>query len=232
MAEESDLQYKDISELRKELEAMKGRKDISARDLYQSVQKMSQTMSDMLEVFGAAAEQMRQEEKEYGTDSKKNDLILSKLDKVIEQNKTIAEGMVSVVEMVKEKLVMPAKEREEPMFRPMPEPKPFEPRPFMKPQQDWQPRPEFKPRQQPSMQQMSQQMPQPSFNPTSFTPPLNPPSFGQAPNPPLNPPNLNPPDFGMPSLQPTPEPDLDFPETDLGLEEEPKKKGLFGMFKK
>ena len=222
MAEESDLQYKDISELRKELEAMKGRKDISARDLYQSVQKMSQTMSDMLEVFGAAAEQMRQEEKEYGTETKKNDLILSKLDRVIEQNRTIAEGMVSVVEMVKEKLVMPAKEREEPMFKPMPEP-----RPFMKPQQDWQPRPEFKPRQQAPMPQMSQQMPQPSFNPTSFTPPLNPPSFAQAPNPP----NLTPPDFGMPSLQPSPEPDLDFPEEPL-FGEEPKKKGLFGMFKK
>ena len=217
MAEESDLQYKDISELKKELEAMKGRKDISARDLYQSVQKMSQTMSDMLEVFGAAAEQMRQEEKEYGIETKKHELILSKLDKVIEQNKTIAEGMVSVVDMVKEKLVMPA--NEEQMFK-APEPKPF------KPAMDWQPRPEFKPRQmqQPSMAQLSQPMPQPSFNPTSFTPPLSPPSFTQAPNPP--------PDFGMPSLQPSPEPDLDFPEEPLGLEEEPKKKGLFGMFKK
>lgn len=225
MAEESDLQYKDISELRKELESMKGRKDISARDLYQTVQKMSQTMSDMLEVFGAAAEQMSQEEKEYGAETKKHELILSKLDRVIEQNKTIAEGMVSVVEMMKENLAMPAKEEQ--MF------KAPEPRQFMKPQQDWQPRPEFKPRPQPSMQQMSQPMPQPSFNPTSFTPPLNPPSFAQAPNPPpINQPNLSPPDFGMPSLQPTPEPDLDFPEEPLGLEEEPKKKGLFGMFKK
>jgi hypothetical protein len=180
-------------------------------------------MSDMLEVFGAAAEQMRQEEKEYGSDTKKHDLILAKLDRVIEQNKTIAEGMVSVVEMVKEKLVMPAKEEQ--IFK-APEPKPF-----MKPQPDWQPKQEFKPRQmpQPSMAQLSQQAQQP-FNPTSFTPPLNPPSFAQAP-PSINSPNLPPPDFGMPSLQPAPEPDLDFPEEPL-LEEEPKKKGLFGMFKK
>jgi hypothetical protein len=179
-------------------------------------------MSDMLDVFGAAAEQMRQEEKDYGADTKKHDLILAKLDRVIEQNKTIAEGMVSVVEMVKEKLVMPAKEEQ--MFK-APEPKPFRP-------MEWQPKQEFKPRQmpQPSMAQLSQQA-QPSFNPASFTPPLNPPSFAQTPTPPLNPPNLPPPDFGMPSLQPAPEPDLDFPEEPL-LEEEPKKKGLFGMFKK
>ena len=44
-------------------------------------------------------------------------------------------------------------------------------------------------------------------------------------------------DFGMqmPPMQPEPSPelpDLDFPEEHFGLEEEPKKKGLFGMFKK
>ena len=221
--EESDLQYKDISELKKELEMMKGRKDISVKELYQTVQKLAQTMSDMLEVFGAAAEQMKQEEKEYGAETKKHEIIIAKLDKVIEQNKRIAEGMVSVVEMVKEKLVMPAKEREEPMFKPMPEP-----RQFMKPMQDWQPRQER--RMQP-MPQMSQPMQQPSFNPASFTPPLSPPSFAQVTNTPAMP-QISQPDFDMPSLQPAPEPDLDFPEEPSLLEEEPKKKGIFGMFKK
>ena len=38
-------------------------------------------------------------------------------------------------------------------------------------------------------------------------------------------------DFGMPPMEPAPSLDMDFPDLDLG-EEEPKKKGLFGMFKK
>ena len=56
MAEEDDLvSYKDISELKKDLEGMKGRKDISIKELYDAVQKLAQTMTDILEIFGAAA---------------------------------------------------------------------------------------------------------------------------------------------------------------------------------
>lgn len=201
MAEEDDLvPYKDISDLKKELEGMKGRKDISVKELYDAVQKLAQTMTDILEVFGAAAEQMKLEEREYESEARKHEMIISKLDKLIDQNKTIAEGMVAIVEMVKEKIVAPAKEREESMFKPRPEP-----RPFMKPP-EWQPRPEpMMPRAQPMMA---------------------PPQMAHQPMPP--------PDFGMqmPPMQPMPLPDLDFPEESFGLEEEPKKKGLFGLFKK
>ena len=128
-------------------------------------------------------------------------MIISKLDKLIEQNRTIAEGMVAIVEMVKERIIAPAKEREE-MFKPQKEeslfrPRP-EPKPFMKP--EWQPRPEPVQRTQPIF----------------ATPLMPPPDF-----------------FGMmPPMQPEPSPDLDFPEEPFPLEEEPRKKGLFGMFKK
>ena len=106
MAEGEDfIPYKDISELKKELDGMKGRKDIPAKELYDSVQKLSQTMTGMLEVFGAAAEQMKLEEREYESESKKHEIIVSKLDKVVEQNKTIAEAMVGIVDMLKEKLI-------------------------------------------------------------------------------------------------------------------------------
>ena len=207
MAEE-DLAYKDISELKKELEGMKGRKDISAKELYDAVHGLSQTISDMLEVFGAAAEQMRLEEKGYEAEAKKHEVIMSKLDKVIDQNKTIAEGMVAIVEMVKEKIVAPAKEREE-AFRPRAEPMGLsEPKPFMRPQ--WQPKPE----QMMPRQAMQQPMPPPSFSPQSMTPQM-------------------PPDFGMqlPPLEPTPSPEFDLEEPSLP-EEGPKKKGLFSRFKK
>ena len=211
MAEEDfDLvPYKDISELKRELEGMKGRKDIPANDIYNAVQKLAQTMTDMLEVFGAATEQMKMDEREYESEARKHEMIISKLDKLIEQNRTIAEGMVAIVEMVKERIIAPAKEREE-LFKPQKEeslfrPRP-EPRPFMRP--EWQPRPEPVQRTQPIM----------------APPPMTA----------TMPPPMPPPDFGMrlPPMEPAPPPDLDFPEEPFQLEEEPKKKGLFGMFKK
>lgn len=199
MAEEEDfIPFEDISKLKKGLEGIKEKKDVSAQELYEAVQKLAETITDMLEVFGAAAEQMKLEEKEYDANSKKQDLVISRLDKMIDQNKTIAEAMVGVVDMIKEKLVAPAKQEEQ-LFKPRPEPMPF-----MRPQPEWQPRPEpMMPRAQPLM---------PPTMPTQ-TPPM---------------PDL---DLEMPPMEPTPPPDLNFPEEPL-LEEEPKKKGLFGMFKK
>jgi hypothetical protein len=197
MAEEEEF-YKDISDLKKELEGVKGRKDVSVKELYNAVQKLAQTMTDILEVFGAAAEQMRLEEKGYEAEAKKHEMIILKLDKVIDQNRTIAEAMVGIVDMIKEKLVAPAKEAS--LFKPRAEPQSFKP---IKP--EWQPRPEpMMPRVQPM------QPPIAPIAPPPITAPL--------------------PEFGMPPMQPAPPPDFDFPE--FGLEEEPKKKGLFGMFKK
>lgn len=213
MAEEDyDLvPYKDISELKRELEGMKGRKDIPAADIYSAVQKLTQTITDMLGVFGAATEQMKLDEREYESEARKHEMIIAKLDKLIEQNRTIAEGMVAIVEMVKERIIAPAKEKEESMFRPQREeplfrPRP-EPKPFMRP--EWQPRQEPVQRTQPilSTPQMASPMP---------PPPMPAPDFGMQ----------------MPPMEPTPPPDLDFPEDPFQTEEEPKKKGLFGMFKK
>lgn len=184
--------YKDISDIKKGLEGMKGKKDISSKEIYDAVQQLNTTITDMLEVFGAAAQQMKLEEQSYEASAKKHEMIISKLDKIIDQNKTIAEGMVAIVDMVKEKMIAPAKEE----IRPRPEPRPL----FRQP--EWQPK------QEPRMF-----APQPQVSPMQLTPPI------QA---------TPPPEMGMPPMQPT---DLDFPELDLG-EEEPKKKGLFGMFKK
>ncbi|MBI2659339.1 hypothetical protein HYX05_04555, partial [Candidatus Woesearchaeota archaeon] len=58
------------------------------------MQKLTQTITDMLEVFGAATEQMKLDEREYESEAKKHEMIITKLDKLIEQNRTIAEGMV------------------------------------------------------------------------------------------------------------------------------------------
>ena len=193
MVEGADDFYKDISELKSELGVFREKKDVSVKDLHEAVNKLAQVITGMLEVFGAAAEQLKLEEREMESDAKKHELIVAKLDKLIDQNRTIAEGMVAIVEMVKERLIAPAKEKgqmfkppEEPMFKP-------EPSTFMKP--EW-PKPE---------------MPRPQLTPAIQQPVASP-------------------DFGMPPLEPTPT-DFDMEEP-LPKDEEAKKKGLFGMFKK
>lgn len=200
MADEDLVSYKDISELKRDLEGMKGKKDISIRELYDAVQKLSQRMTDILEIFGAAADQMKLEEKESAFESKRHETIISKLDKILDQNKTIAEGMVSLVELVNKNI-------EEPEHEDIPKPK-----------EDTF----FKPRAEP------QQPPPP------MAPPMAPPQMMGMPQMPMSfGPSVQPPDTGMqmPPMEPAPSPDLDFPEESFELDE-PKKKGLFGMFKK
>src|SRR3989344_305805 len=106
MAEEDNdfVSYANISDLKKGLATIQDRKDVSPKDLYEAVHKLSDTVSGMLEVFGAAAEQMKLEDKGYEAEAKKHETIISKLDKLIDQNKTIAEGMVAIVELVKERM--------------------------------------------------------------------------------------------------------------------------------
>ena len=227
MAEGDDsfVSYKNISDLKRELETIQDRKDVSPKELYEAVHRLADTVSGMLEVFGAAAEQMKLEDKGYEAEAKKHENIISKLDKLIDQNKTIAEGMVAIVELVKEKLssmekedYSPVKEDAAPMFKP-------EPKSFSKP--EWKP-------------DTSMQRPQPmgSVAPPSFQQ-MSQPNFQMTPqiSPPMSPTNLAPPstDFGMqlPPMQPAPMPDLDFPDEPFPLDDDTQKKtGLFGMFKK
>ena len=138
-----------------------------------------------------------------------------KLDKLLDQNKTIAEGMVALVELVNKKMADTGKKREEffkpkdeAFFKPRPEPKPIDSGSFMKPQQqEWQPQPV----------ERAQSAMMPPMAPQQMTMQF-----------------MRPPDseMQMPPMEPAPPPELDLPEEPFSLDEEPKKKGLFGMFKK
>lgn len=218
MAEEELDFYKDISDLKRDLEGLKLKKNISNEDLYDAVQKLGQTITDMLEVFAAAAEQMQVEEKSYDAQTKKQDMFSTKLDKLIEQNKTIAEGMVAIVDLVKDKFTSDEKEeKEEPMFNPAPQPIPG-PNPFIpRPQPQWQPSPE------PMMPRATMSPPSPSSSMTASIPPPPMPEYSM--------PSIGE-EFSMPPMEPEPMPNLDFPDEVPSLEEGAKKKGLFGMFKK
>ncbi len=235
------FEYKDISELKRELESIKGRKDVSNKELYEAVQRLAQVMGGIVEVFGTAAEQMNLEEREFESSAKKHEMILTKLDKLISQNKTIAEGVVTVIGIAKENIAAAPKEKEDSsmfrqkedeseLFKPKIEPKPFaEPSFFVKPpapQQDWQP---ASSQTMPKIERFMPRMQQPTM-----APPMMPPMQHMAPASAA----ATPSDFElgmqMPPMEPEPVPDLelDFGKDLAPLDEEPKKKGLFGMFKK
>jgi hypothetical protein len=139
-------------------------------------------MDAMLKLFTEAAHELRVEENE-----KSIRYMRDKLDKILEHDTVIAEGMVAISDMLKgmqEKHSLSA----------------TRPRSMSKPRQPPQPEPHFR-QQEPRFRQ------EPDF--------FGPPGMGQ------------PPRMAMPK-GPVAMPSIPFPD----LEEEPKKKGLFGRFKK
>ena len=217
MKEDDFIPYKDISELKKELEGKLVFKEHSKKELEDPFEKLIGKIDTMMDVFAAASEQMKNES--TGNEGKKHDLIISKLDKIIDQNKTIAEAMVAIVEMVKGDVAdrMEAHEpREEPrIFKPARQEWPKEPMMPVPPAEPMMPRPQ--PRQMQQMNLMPAGMPD-MGEMHDMGPELPHPEQGMH-------------DLGdMPPMESSP-PDFNFPEDDFPLDE-PKKKGLFGMFKK
>ncbi len=134
------LPYREVSSLKKDISDLKQKMgDGSSKQLADSIANLSKTMENMLNLFQSAAEEMRLEEKGVSSDSS---AILAeidnKLDELIDQNKTIAEGIVAVADMIKgetqqseqEQNVMPAQ-----FSMPPPGPAPsFGPRPMEMPE--------------------------------------------------------------------------------------------------
>ena len=145
---------------------------------------LTKSIDSLMALFKQAADEMRYEEKEEilsgGSEHK---AINDKLDKIMEQNKIIADGMVAISDMVRD---FTGKQRKQQAAQ------------APKPQQ-------FQPSFQPSMRAPS--FPQPSFQPQFNAPPPMPAQRGMQ--------------QGLMEEHPLPD-----------FEEEPRKKGLFGRFKK
>ncbi|MFH2028253.1 MAG: hypothetical protein ABIJ08_03905 [Nanoarchaeota archaeon] len=96
------MPYKEIVNLKKEIEALKKRSgDTSSQELINSMSQLTKSMDSMLQLFKTAAQEMSAEK---STEEKLGDKItplMKRLDEVIEQNKTIAEGMVAIADIVK-----------------------------------------------------------------------------------------------------------------------------------
>ena len=177
------LPHRQINELKGLVQDLKNKVDrASPKELIDSMDSLTKSIDSLMGLFKQAADEMRYEEKEEilsgGSEHK---AINDKLDKIMEQNKIIANGMVAVSNMVRD---FAGNQRKQQATQ------------APKPQQ-------FQSGFQPSMRA-------PSFQP-GFQPQFN------APMPPR--PQMPAPGF----MEEPPLPDFD---------EEPKKKGLFSMFKK
>lgn len=87
------MPHRDIIELKKQLQKLKAEK-FSSHELMNSMSALTKSMDSMLGLFKEAAEELKFEEKE--------DAINKQLNEIIEQNKIIADGMVTVSDMIKD----------------------------------------------------------------------------------------------------------------------------------
>lgn len=152
------LPHQEIEELKRQVQELKTRSDkSSSQEIVKALEQLTRAMDSMLRLFTEAAGEVKGDDKEHGQ-------IVEKLDEVIEQNKTIAGGMVAVSDMVRDFV-----ERQQ--YRPVPVPRPM-PRPNYP-----MPEPNFPgPRFQGPMQE-------PDFSKQGFEPefdePMQPPGFNE-----------------------------------------------------
>jgi uncharacterized phage infection (PIP) family protein YhgE len=108
MDEDYDMvPHNEIIRLKKEMEALKS----GSGNIQKPMEELSNNLNKMISIFNTAVDELKLEKQEEEFTAKKLDPINEKLDNIIEQNKQIAEAIVAVVDMVKEK------------------PKPIEPKP-------------------------------------------------------------------------------------------------------
>lgn len=192
-------EYKDISEVADEVKLAR---KVSLQEMHNAIVNLTKLLNDMLVMFKTASEQMKLEEKEK---EQVHNKIMEKLDRLLDENKTIAESLVAIAGMVKEKDTML-----KPEFKPELKPEPF-----------------------PKLQE-SRPMPpmQPNIPPIQQMPP---PNLGMQPAMmPQMQPRYQPQQMYPPPTMPPPSPDFDIPDLDepFPFEEDKKKKGIFGRLKK
>ena len=91
------MPHSEIRELKRKIKELE-KKSVGSDELIHSMNSLAKTMETMLHIFKTAAEEMRTEDRhERGGDN-----LSKKLNEVVEQNKMIAEGIVTLSELMKE----------------------------------------------------------------------------------------------------------------------------------
>ncbi|MBI2208740.1 hypothetical protein HYU50_04550 [Candidatus Woesearchaeota archaeon] len=110
------LPHREIDELKRQVQELKTRSDkSSSQEIVRALDQLTRSMDAMLRLFTEASHEVTGEDKGH-------EKIAQKLDEVMDQNKTIAEGVVAVADMVRD-FAEKQKYEPAPMPRPMPRPK-------------------------------------------------------------------------------------------------------------
>jgi hypothetical protein len=105
----------DIANLKRQVRQFESSQDMS--ELAGSMGALTRSMEGMLQLFTEAAQELNIENREEETVMDKLAPITKKLDTIIEQNKTIAEGIITISDMIGD-MVSSRKSRPEQSFRP------------------------------------------------------------------------------------------------------------------
>ncbi len=127
MEEEYEITpHKEIEKLRHELEEIKKHSVVSdSRDeLHRSIKELTIAIRSLTNLFHVAAKEITQGEEKEREVEKRFDPLIHKMNMLIDQNKKIAAGIVSVADMIREKL-----EDKKPEFSEAPAPEPSQPAP-------------------------------------------------------------------------------------------------------
>lgn len=229
------MPYKEIVALRKDIESLKKSTDDSSfQGLLDSMGSLTKSMNSMLELFRTAAEEMKLEGKSEMNVAKEIGPLTDKMDTLIDQNKTIAEGLIAISDMAKDlkkpqagpSPVFRLEPRRQPMPPPMQPQSPFEGAPAGPIPPGQAPPGHFPgPTQGPMGPPIPSQAPPGPMGPGPMPP-------GQAPSGPMGPPGPFPPEQAPPGQVQPPQEPLPLPEIP-GPPGGGKKKGKFlGILKK
>lgn len=151
------MPHKKIKNIKKEIENLKKKAEkesFTSKNFMGSVNNLTQSIDSLMELFKEATESMHLEEQAEEEVSKKIAPLLARMDDLEDQNRKIAQGIVTIADMVAElkeeiakikipeapkpvlipkpKFVVP-KHHPKPMSRPMPPPAQMPPPPWQKP---------------------------------------------------------------------------------------------------
>ncbi|MEK6886968.1 MAG: hypothetical protein AABW88_03980 [Nanoarchaeota archaeon] len=124
------LSSKEVSELKQDMEYLKKNPlggSHSGKTLQESIDKLNESISELIEIFKEASDMMKAEERESDIIISKISPIEKRLEELSDQNQKIAKGILAVADMVSDR------ERSRPQ-QPIQKPMQMMPPPMMRPQ--------------------------------------------------------------------------------------------------
>lgn len=127
---------KEMSELKAQMDSIRRNPlgPYGGQDLIESMNNLTRAINSLMQLFQTAAEELKLEERETETITRKIDPMLARIEAISDQNRKIAQGVVAVADMLESARLEGR--------APIPQPKPPEQMPSFAPQMRTMPSPE------------------------------------------------------------------------------------------